>query len=110
MLAAFKAASADSDSDASVIVSHKKKAILGVLPNQKQKGEKTPNHKGSQHYFVLRKKDQIHERKYKLNILRNCFVKRYDQEYIKEGLGGSLGNRKTDLKHNYKSDISVREI
>ena len=35
MLAAFKAASADSDSDASVIVSHKKKAILGVLPNQK---------------------------------------------------------------------------
>ena len=39
------------------------------------------------------------EKNYNLYSSENWFGRRFDQEYIKEGLGGILGNRKNSVKH-----------
>ena len=51
------------------------------------------------------------ERKYMLHSSENCFDKRSDQQSIKDGLGGDLGNRADALKqyknseHKWKKEL-----
>ena len=67
-------------------------------------GEETPKHKGSLHYYVLCKKAEIPERKYKSHSSENYFGCSYYQEPTKEGLGGSLGNMNYAVKQFQKSE------
>ena len=67
ILAVYKSDMADSDSDASTRVPHKKKEITGVIPAWKQKDMKTPKHKGYQCYYVIYTTTGITDIKYKLN-------------------------------------------
>ena len=50
------------------------------------------------------KKAGMHERKYKSHTSENIFGHGSDQESIKEGLGGSLGNRNSAVKQFHKSE------
>ena len=99
ILAVYKSDMADSDSDASTRVPHKKKEITGVIPAWKQKDMKTPKHKGYQCYYVIYTTTGITDRKYKSHRSKDLFGRRYDQEYIKEGPGWRLGNRRNAVKH-----------
>ena len=44
------------------------------------------------------------ERKWKSYIYKNCFGKRYDHAYIKDILGGAMGNRDDAVKHYQKTE------
>ena len=88
----------------------KKRESNGVLPDRNQQGKKTPRHNGSQHYCVMCNNSGINERKYKSHSLQNLFGGVSDQAYVKEGLGGSLGNRVTAIKQYQKSEINVKGI
>ena len=50
-----------------------------------------------------RKKSGIPEIKYMSHSSKNFFGKRSDQQYIKEGLGGGIGNRADSVEHYNKS-------
>ena len=90
---ASKAAPSDLDSNKSTKVPHNNKARRGVLLYHKHWGKETPKHRGSPHNCVLCKKYIIPEHKYKLYRSENYFGNFSNQESIKEGLEGSLGNR-----------------
>ena len=51
---------------------------------------------------MLCKKYGMNERKCKSHSSENCFGKRSDHEYIKEGMGGRIGNRATAAKQYQK--------
>ena len=55
-LSSSKKAPVNSDINESVMVTRKKKASTGVLPNHKHHGKKTPKHHGYQRYQALCKK------------------------------------------------------
>ena len=55
-------------------------------------------------YCVLSKKAGMPERKYMLHSSEKCFGKRSNQQSIKEGLGGALGNRADAVKQYKKSE------
>ena len=88
----------DSYIDAIPGVPCREESSFGVLPALNQKFKKTPNNKGFQCYCVLWKKTVIHERKYKSHTLGHWFGRVSNQESIKEGLGGKLGNRDKAFK------------
>ena len=104
ILAYSKAVPENPFRDAYAKVMYKKKSNTGLLPDHNQWGKKNPNNKGYQHYWVLWKKAVMPEHNYKLHKSENCFGKSSYQEAIKEGLGGSLGNRATSVKHDHKSE------
>ena len=95
-----------SGNDESIRVTHKKRARTGVLPNRKQQEGKTPNHHRAQQYCVLYKKAGITEKNYRTHSSENWFVKRYNQYYIKEILGGALYNRTEAVNHNKNLNIN----
>ena len=101
-LAYSNVAPVNSDINLSIRVPRKKKSSTGVLPNLKQHGEKTHKHRGAQLYWMLCKKSVMPEIKYILQSSEKCFVKRYNQQSIKEVLGGDLGNRADSVKHYNK--------
>ena len=78
----------------------KKRVSTGVIPNRKQQGRKIPKHHGIQRYCVLYKKAGIYEQKYMSHSSENCFVKCYNQQYIKYGLRVVLGNRSDAVKQH----------
>ena len=53
---------------------------------------------------MLCKKAGIHEHKWKSHSSENCFGKRSDQKYVKDGLGGPLGNIANVAKHDQKTE------
>ena len=95
---ASKAALTNYDSDASTEVTFKNKARTGILTVHKQQSKKTTNNKVSQSYCVLCKNSVTTKCKYKLHISETFFGRSSEQESIKEGLGGSLGNRNNAAK------------
>ena len=99
ILAASKAVLTNYNSNISAYVTCKKTARIGVLPEHKKQGKKPPKYRGSQSYFVLYNKAGITDRKYKSHRSKDLFGRRYDQEYIKEGPGWRLGNRRNAVKH-----------
>ena len=70
---------------------------------------KTPNNHGVQRYYVLCKKAGMPEKKYMLHSSENCFGKRYNQQYIKDVLGGGLGNRANTLKQYKNSEHKLKK-
>ena len=76
ILAASKAAPAESDSDTSPKVSQTNKSRTSVLLNRKNHGKNPPKKKRFKRYCVLYKKYGITERKYTLQSLENCFGRR----------------------------------
>ena len=90
IFAASKAAPTNSDRYTPTRVPLKKKARTGILPDQKNKGKKIPNHSGAWNYCVMYKKCGMPEHKWKLHSSKNCFGKRSDQAPVKEVLGGNL--------------------
>ena len=57
---------------------------------------------------MLYKEAGIPDHKYKSNRSEKCFGRRYDQEYTKEGLRGSLNNRSTAVKKCHKYEKKWR--
>ena len=76
----------------------KNKSRDGVLTAYKQQVMNTHKRKDNQSYCVLCNNNEIPDHKYKLNSSKNCFVCRSDQDSIKEGLGGSMGNSNDAVK------------
>ena len=103
-VAASKAAPANYDSNAYKRFPLKKKARTVVILDQKNQVKNSSKNIGSQIYCVLYKKDRIIEHNWKSHSSKNCFGKFSDQAYVKEGLGGTLGNRVAAFKQNHKSE------
>ena len=101
-LAASKAVPVNSDRYASTRVPLNKNERTGVPTACKQQGNKTPKCSGVQSYCVLWKKTGMTESKCKLNSSENCFGKFSNQEFVKESLGGTMGNRANDVKQYHK--------
>ena len=53
---------------------------------------------------MLCKKTVIPKKKYKSYSSKNCFGKISDQELVKDGLVGSLGNRADAVKYYHKTE------
>ena len=64
----LQAATAESDRYLSAKVPRKKKERNGVLEVRKEQGHKTPKTKGSQNHYVLCRKAEIPEHKFKSHI------------------------------------------
>ena len=94
----------DSDSDASPRVPQKKKDGNGILPDHKHQVKKTLEKKWTQCYLIICKKYGIPDQNYSSHSSEKCFGKRFDQEYIKEDLGGKLLNRDKAVNSFQKSE------
>ena len=68
-----------------------------------KRGENTPKNHGAQRYCIRFKMPENPERKYISHSSEKCFFKCSDEQYIKNGLIGSLGIRDDDVKHYKKS-------
>ena len=73
--------------------------MTGALLDHKKQGNTTPENNGTQNYCVLYKKAGI---PWKLHSFENCFVRRSNQVYVKDRLGGTLGNRDDAVNHYQK--------
>ena len=98
-LSTSKAAPVNSDSNKSARVPCKKRVSTGILTNSKQQEKNTPKHPGPQCYCMLYKKAGMPEIKYMSNISENCFVERFDQHSVKEGLVVALVNRSYSVNY-----------
>ena len=92
-IAVSKAASIKSYSDASVRVPLKKKSRTIIPLSLNRQGKKIPRHHGAQHCLLMYKMSGMPNIKWKFHSSKNSFGKRSNQASIRDGLGGSLGNR-----------------
>ena len=104
IIAASKAAPANSGRNLSARLPCKKKASTSFLPSHRQQGKKISNHSCAQRYCVLCKKSGISEHKWKMHSYKNFLVKRYYQASIKEGLEENLGNKAVAVNQYQKSE------
>ena len=82
--------SSRSDRDGLFRIPRKNKARTGFLLNNKVPPKKAPNHCGNQHHCVIFKKAGITEQKYMSHSAEDYFGKSYNQDTIKDGLGGTM--------------------
>ena len=98
ILSYSKAAPASSNNDTSARETHKKKARTSILPDYNHQSKRTPKHSGVHCYYIMCKKSGTTDHKWKSHSPKNFFGKRFVQEYIKDLLGGTLGNRAAAVK------------
>ena len=90
-------------------VLHDKRVSTGVITNRKYQGKNAPKHNGIQCYCALCKKARMTHQKYMAHSSENRFFERSYQQSIKDGLGGSLGNRADAVKQYKNLNINGRK-
>ena len=86
-----------SESDGSVRVPRKKKAVTGVLRSNKGPNRKTPKHNVTQRYYMLCKNAGMPERKYMSHSAEDYTGTRTNQT-IKDRIGGYMVSRYDTVK------------